>query len=323
MGCGSAGGTLVQAAILRMIDMKKHGGVVTHFRRHWQKHLMMLPLLIILTIFNYVPMAGILMAFQNYMPNLGLTKSPWVGWQWFEFMFNMSNFTSIVWNTLFISLLKIFTLQLASLIFALMLNELRLRRTRSLIQGAAIFPNFLSWVICAGIIKDIVAQEGMLNQVIFSLTGSNVSFLTDPDWFRVLLVITNIWKDAGYNAVVIMAALASIDPNLYEAADIDGATRFQKMRYVTVPGVSHIVVLLTVLALGGVMNGGFDQIWNMYNATVRSSAEIIDTFVYRKGIGSGMYSLGTAVGLFKSVVGVILLVGSHWAAKKFAGYQVF
>lgn len=303
--------------------MKKRGGLANHFRRHWQKHLMMLPLLIILTIFNYVPMAGIAMAFQNYMPNLGLFKSPWVGWQWFEFMFNMSNFTSVVWNTLYISLLKIFTLQLASLVFALMLNELRLRRTRSLIQGAAIFPNFLSWVICAGIIKDIVAQEGMINQVIFSLTGSNVSFLTDEGWFTVLLVVSNIWKDAGYNAVVIMAALAGIDPNLYEAADIDGATRFQKMRYVTIPGVSHIVVLLTILALGGVMNGGFDQIWNLYNSTVRSSAEIIDTFVYRKGIGSGMYSLGTAVGLFKSVVGVILLVVSHWSAKKFAGYQVF
>lgn len=303
--------------------MKKRGGLANHFRRHWQKHLMMLPLLIILTIFNYVPMAGIAMAFQNYMPNLGLFKSPWVGWQWFEFMFNMSNFTSVVWNTLYISLLKIFTLQLASLVFALMLNELRLRRTRSLIQGAAIFPNFLSWVICAGIIKDIVAQEGMINQVIFSLSGSNISFLTDEGWFTVLLVISNIWKDAGYNAVVIMAALAGIDPNLYEAADIDGATRFQKMRYVTIPGVSHIVVLLTILALGGVMNGGFDQIWNLYNSTVRSSAEIIDTFVYRKGIGSGMYSLGTAVGLFKSVVGVILLVVSHWSAKKFAGYQVF
>ena len=303
--------------------MKKRGGLANHFRRHWQKHLMMLPLLIILSIFNYVPMAGIAMAFQNYMPNLGLFKSPWVGWQWFEFMFNMSNFTSVVWNTLYISLLKIITLQLSSLIFALMLNELRLRRTRSLIQGAAIFPNFLSWVICAGIIKDIVAQEGMINQVIFALTGSTVSFLTDEGWFTVLLVVSNIWKDAGYNAVVIMAALAGIDPNLYEAADIDGATRFQKMRYVTIPGVSHIVVLLTILALGGVMNGGFDQIWNLYNSTVRSSAEIIDTFVYRKGIGSGMYSLGTAVGLFKSVVGVILLVVSHWSAKKFAGYQVF
>lgn len=284
---------------------------------------MLLPMLIILTIFNYVPMAGILMAFQNYSPSLGIAKSPWVGWQWFEFMFNMSNFSSVVWNTLYISLLKIFTLQAASLIFALLLNELRLRRTRSLIQGAAIFPNFLSWVICAGIIKDIVAQEGMLNQVIFALTGSTVSFLTDESWFRVLLVISNIWKDAGYNAVVIMAALAGIDPSLYEAADIDGATRFQKMRFVTIPGVSHIVVLLTILALGGVMNGGFDQIWNLYNATVRSSAEIIDTFVYRKGIGSGMYSLGTAVGLFKSVVGVVLLTISHWAAKKFAGYQVF
>lgn len=284
---------------------------------------MMLPMLIILTIFNYVPMTGILMAFQNYMPNLGLTRSPWVGLQWFRYMFSMSNFTSVIWNTLLISLLKIFTVQLFSLVFALLLNELRLRRTRSLIQGAALFPNFLSWVICAGIIKDIVAQEGVLNQVILALTGTNVSFLTDPGWFRVLLIITNVWKDAGYNAVVIMAALAGIDPSLYEAADIDGATRFQKMLFVTVPGVSHIVVLLTILALGGVMNGGFDQIWNMYNATVRSSAEIIDTFVYRKGIGNGMYSLGTAVGLFKSLVGVILLTSSHWAAKKFAGYQVF
>ena len=283
----------------------------------------MLPLLIILTIFNYVPMVGIVMAFENYMPNLGLFKSPWVGWQWFKFMFNMSNFTSVVWNTLFISLLKIFSLQIASLIFALMLNEFLLKRTRSIIQGAAIFPNFLSWVICAGIIKDIVAQEGILNQVIFAISGKNISFLTDPGWFRVLLVVSHIWKDAGYNAVVIMAALAGIDPNLYEAADIDGASRFQKIRYVTVPGVSHIVILLTVLALGGVMNGGFDQIWNMYNSTVRSSAEIIDTFVYRKGIGSGMYSLGTAVGLFKSVVGIILLVSSNWTAKKVAGYQVF
>lgn len=306
-----------------MILMKKHGSVATHFRRHWQKHLMMLPMLLILAIFNYLPMTGIAMAFQNYMPNLGLLKSPVVGWQWFEFMFNMSNFTSVIWNTLFISLLKIFTLQIASLIFALMLNELRMRRTRSLIQGAAIFPNFLSWVICAGIIKDIVSSEGMLNQAIYALGGTNISFLTDDAWFIVLLVISNIWKDAGYNAVVIMAALAGIDPSLYEAADIDGATRFQKMRYVTIPGVSHIVVLLTILALGGVMSGGFDQIWNMYNATVRSSAEIIDTYVYRMGIGSGMYSLGTAVGLFKSVVGVVLLVTSHWAAKKFAGYQVF
>ena len=299
------------------------GRLANHFRRHWQKHLMMLPVLIILTVFNYVPMIGITMAFQNYMPNLGLLKSPWVGWQWFEFMFKMNNFTSVVWNTLYISLLKIFTLQLASLTFALMLNEFRLRRTRSLIQGAAIFPNFLSWVICAGIIKDIVSQEGIINQVIHFLSGSNVSFLTDGNWFTVLLVVSNIWKDAGYNAVVIMAALAGIDPNLYEAAAIDGATRFQKMRYVTIPGVSHIVVLLTILSLGGVMNGGFDQIWNLYNSTVRSSAEIIDTFVYRKGIGSGMYSLGTAVGLFKSVVGMLLLVVSHWSAKKFAGYQVF
>lgn len=303
--------------------MKKQGKLARHLRRHWQKHLMMLPVLVILTLFNYVPMLGIVMAFQNYMPSLGVFRSPFVGMAWFDFMFNMSNFTTVVWNTLFISLLKIVTLQLSSVIFALMLNELRLRRTRSAIQGAAIFPNFLSWVICAGIIKDVVAQEGMLNQLIFAVSGNNISFLTNPRWFIVLLVVSNIWKDAGYNAVIIMAALAGIDPNLYEAADIDGASRMQKMRYVTLPGISQMVALLTILALGGVMNGGFDQIWNMYNATVRSSSEIIDTYVYRMGVGSGMYSLGTAVGLFKSVIGAVLLLLSHSAARKYAGYQVF
>lgn len=303
--------------------MKKQGKLARHLRRHWQKHLMMLPVLVILIIFNYVPMLGIVMAFQNYVPSLGVFRSPFVGMAWFDFMFSMSNFTTVLWNTLFISMLKIVTLQVSSVIFALMLNELRLRRTRGLIQGAAIFPNFLSWVICAGIIKDVVAQEGMLNQLIFAISGNNISFLTNPTWFIVLLVISNIWKDAGYNAVIIMAALAGIDPNLYEAADIDGASRLQKMRYVTLPGISQIVALLTILALGGVMNGGFDQIWNMYNATVRSSSEIIDTYVYRMGVGSGMYSLGTAVGLFKSVIGAILLLLSHSAAKKYAGYQVF
>lgn len=294
-----------------------------YWSRNWQKHVMMLPCLIILLIFNYVPMVGISMAFEDYIPSKGFFGSPWAGFKWFEYMFKMSNFTSVIWNTLFISLLKIITLEAASVVFALMLNELWLPRTRSLIQGAAIFPNFLSWVVCAGIIKDVVAQEGILNQVIFAFSGQNVSFLTDPGWFRVLLVVSNIWKDAGYNAVVIMAALAGIDPSLYEAAAIDGATRFQKMRYVTVPGISQIVAMLTILALGGVMNGGFDQIYNMYNATVRSSSEIIDTYVYRKGINSGMYSLGTAVGLFKSAVGAVLLVLSHRAAKKYAGYQIF
>ena len=301
----------------------RQGPIIRHMKRHWQKHVMMIPCLVFLLVFNYIPMVGISMAFEDYIPSKGFFGSPWAAVKWFQYMFQMSNFTGVIWNTLFISLLKIITLETASVIFALMLNELWLPRTRSLIQGAAIFPNFLSWVVCAGIIKDVVAQEGILNQVIFALSGENISFLTNPAWFRVMLVVTNIWKDAGYNAVVIMAALAGIDPALYEAASIDGASRFQKMRYVTLPGISSIVAMLTILALGGVMNGGFDQIYNMYNATVRSSVEIIDTYVYRKGINSGMYSLGTAVGLFKSAVGAVLLVLSHWAAKKYAGYQIF
>ena len=296
---------------------------IRHMSRHWQKHVMMLPVLGILLLFNYVPMVGIAVAFEDYLPSEGFFGSPWAGLEWFKYMFTMSSFTSVIWNTLFISLLKIVTLETASVIFALMLNELRLQRARSVIQGAAIFPNFLSWVVCAGILKDVVAQEGILNQLIGALTGRNISFLTDPGWFRVLLVASNIWKDAGYNAVIIIAALAGLDPALYEAATIDGAGRFQKMRHITLPGISQIVAMLTILALGGVMNGGFDQIFNLYNATVRSSSEIIDTYVYRKGINSGMYSLGTAVGLFKSAVGTALLIASHKAAMKYAGYRIF
>lgn len=301
----------------------QQGRLVRHFRKHWQKHVMMIPCVIILLVFNYVPMVGISVAFEDYIPSMGFFGSPWAGLEWFEYMFQMSNFTPVIWNTLLISLLKIVTLEASSVVFALLLNELRLRRTKSIIQGAAIFPNFLSWVVCAGIITDVVAQEGIVNKVLGAVANTNISFLTDPGWFRFLLVITNVWKDAGYNAVVIMAALAGIDPTLYEAASIDGANRLQRMVHVTLPGISQIVAMLTILALGGVMNGGFDQIYNMYNATVRSSSEIIDTYVYRKGINSGMYSLGTAVGLFKSVVGTILLITSHWAAKKYAGYQIF
>ncbi|MBQ8802612.1 MAG: sugar ABC transporter permease [Tyzzerella sp.] len=292
-------------------------------KKHWQKHIMMLPSIVILLIFSYVPMVGLVMAFQNYVPSNGYFGSEWTGLYWFKYMFNMGNFTSVVWNTLFISLLKIFTALLASVIVALLLNEMVSKRLKMLIQSAILFPYFVSWVVLADIVKDIVAQDGIVNQIICAMGGTEISFLTDEKWFIVLLVVTNIWKEVGYNAVIISATLATIDPALYEAADIDGASRMQKMRFITIPAISTTVAMLLILALGGVLNGGFDQIYNLYNTTVLSSADIIDTYVYRMGINRGMYSLGTAVGFFKSVIGAILLVLSYKAADKYAGYQIF
>ena len=293
------------------------------FKRHWQKHVMMLPCLGLLLLFQYVPMVGLVMAFQNYVPSNGYFGSEWVGLYWFKYMFNMGNFGSVVWNTLFISILKITTALFSSVVLALMLNEMASRRLKTLIQSAILFTYFISWIVLSDIVKDIVAQDGAVNQIIRSLGGEGISFLTDDKWFIVLLIVTNIWKEIGYNAVIISAALSAIDPALYEAADLDGANRFQKIRFITVPAIGTTVAMLLILALGGVLSGGFDQIHNLYNSTVLSSSDIIDTYVFRMGINRGMYSLGTAVGFFKSVVGAVLLVSSHKAAEKYAGYRGF
>lgn len=292
-------------------------------RKHWQKHLMLLPMILILFVFSYIPMVGIVMAFQNYVPSKGYFGSQWAGWQWFRYMFSMQNFKQVVWNTLSLSILKLVTGIGCSVLFALMLNEMQIKWLRSLIQSFALFPFFVSWVVLADIVKDMASSEGIINQLIFSLTGKTIPFLTNGGWFTVLLVISNIWKEVGYNAIIIMAALTAIDPALYEAATIDGAGRFQKIRYITLPGIRNIVMVLFILALGGVMSAGFDQIYNLYNTTVMETADVIDTYVYRMGINGGLYSLGTAVGLFKSVVGTILLVLSYKAADKWAGYRIF
>lgn len=292
-------------------------------RNNWQKHLMMLPSIVILGIFCYIPMVGIVIAFQNYIPSEGYFGSEWIGLEWFRYMFSLPNFKQVIWNTLSLSLLKLLTSLFCSVVFALLLNELRIRWLRSLIQSFALFPFFVSWVVLADIVKDIASSEGILNQAIQALTGSTIPFLTNEKAFTVLLIVSNIWKEVGYNAIIVMAALTAIDPGLYEAATIDGAGRFQKMRYVTLPGIRNIVIVLLVLALGSVMSAGFDQIYNLYNTTVLSGADIIDTYVYRMGINGGLYSLGTAVGLFKSVVGAILLVISYRAADKWAGYRIF
>jgi putative aldouronate transport system permease protein len=298
-------------------------GCLTGLKKDWQKHLLMFPAIVIIFIFSYIPMAGIVMAFQQYYPNKGYFGSPWIGLSNFKYLLAMPNAIQVVKNTLILSILKITTGLAFSVCLALFLNEIRIRFFKSAVQSMTLFPFFLSWVILGGIVKDIVDYDGIINTVLLKMGLDRIPFRTSPGWFIIIILISNIWKDSGYYAIIITTALASIDPALYEAATIDGAGRMQKLLRISLPGVGSIVAMLCILAMGGVLNAGFDQIFNMYNIQVMPYVDIIDTYVYRIGLVGGQYGIGTAVGLFKSVVGLILLNLSYKLAEKYAGYRVF
>ena len=288
-------------------------------------HLMIwVPLLFIL-IFNYVPMAtGFSVAFKDYKPGLGIADSPWVGLKHFKNMFLTADAVRALRNTLIIAVMKIVGNLIVPVIFALLLNEVRVRWFKRVTQTITYLPYFLSWIILAGILTNILKTAGgLVNRAIVALGHEPVFFLGSNDTFRWTLVISDVWKNFGYNTIVYLAALTGIDPGLYEAAYMDGAGRWKQTLYVTLPGISMFVVLMTILAIGNVLNAGFDQVFNLYNVSVYETGDIIDTLVYRLGIQQQQYSFSTAVGLFKSLVSFVLIAGSNKLADRFAGYRVF
>jgi putative aldouronate transport system permease protein len=284
---------------------------------------MILPALIGLIIFSYWPMYGVLIAFKNFKPLMGFDDSPWVGFYYFTRLFNTPSIWLIFRNTLVIAVAKIIFGQLASLILALMLHEVVSRRFKNIIQQSTYLLNFFSWVIFGGIMLDILLRDGLVNQGIALLGLPKINFLTDPAVFPFTMVITDIWKSFGFGAVVFLAALTGVDPTLYEAAVVDGANRWDKMVYITLPSIAPIIVLLACLSLGNVLNAGFEQILFLQNPQVLSSGEIIDTFVYKTGLVNQQYSFGTAVGLLKSVVSMVLILLSYYLADRFANYRIF
>ena len=263
-------------------------------------YVMMLPGLIILVLFNLVPLLGIVMAFQNFSPGKGILGSPWVGLENFRFMFSMRDTWNILYNTFFIAFFKIVGNLLVPLIFALLLNEVRSLKFKRTVQTIVYLPHFLSWVILASIILNIFGYEGPVNAVIELFGGEKILFFANAKMFPWLVIFTDIWKEYGFNAVIYLAALTGIDQTLYEAAMVDGAGRFKQLWHITLPEIRTTVVLLAVLALGNVMNANFDQIFNLYNPLVYSTGDIIDTWVYRTGLENLQFSLATAVGLLKS-----------------------
>lgn len=282
---------------------------------------MLLPGVVLVFIFSYIPLYGIVIAFQDYNPAMGF-HSPWVGLEHFRFVFSQPNFVRTIWNTFYIAAFKILGGIVVPVIFSLLLNEVKNVVFKRTVQTLIYIPNFISWVIMAGILMDILATDGIVNRLISSLGGEPVSFLGDPKLYPWTMIISDIWKGFGYGTIIYLAALTSIDPNLYEAASIDGATRWQKVRLITLPLLVPTIILMLVLSLGGVLNAGFDQIFNTYSPIVYSTGDIIDTYVYRLGIQQAQFDVGAAVGLFKSAVSSVLIIISYILADKLAGYRI-
>lgn len=286
-------------------------------------HIMLLPGMVFVAIFSLLPMFGIVMAFQNFVPVKGIFGSEWVGLKNFETLMLFPDVKNVILNTIIIAVSKLILNIIVPVIFAVLLNEVRNRTLKRTMQTIVYLPYFLSWVILALMFQNIFSYTGMVNQLVQALGGEPVMYLISNDYFRPIVILTDVWKNFGYGAVVYLATITGIDPQLYEAGEIDGANRWDKMIHITLPALKGTIILMATLSLGNVLNAGFDQIYNMYSPLVYETGDIIDTYVYRMGLEKLQYSLGTAVGLFKSVISFVLILASYKLADKFAGYRIF
>lgn len=298
-------------------------GIARVWRREWPLHMMILPGVMLLILFSYLPMAGNIMAFQNYKPGLSIWETELVGLKQFRTLAALPNIGNVFANTLSIACLKIVCGTLTSIVLALLLNEVRSNAYRRAIQTIIYLPHFVSWVILGSILIPMLASDGLVNKLLGAMGAGPIFFMGDNFWFRIILIVTEIWKEAGFGTIVYLAAITSVDLALYEAAMIDGAGRFRQMLHVTLPAMVPIIALMATLSLGNILNAGFDQIFNMYNSLVMETADIIDTLVYRLGLENAKFSLATAVGLLKSVISVALIAMSYYLAYRFADYRVF
>ena len=287
--------------------------------------LMVLPGMIWLLVFCYLPMYGCQIAFQNYRITDALGSSEWAGLKWFSKFFHDPSFFQVMKNTLGISLLKLVFAFTAPIIFALMLNEIRNLKFKRVVQTLSYLPHFLSWVILGGIMITWLSDTGVINKVLIAMgiLDEGVSFLAKPQYFWGISVISEIWKELGWGAIIYLAAISGIDPSLYEAAEIDGANRFQRLWYITLPEISGTIAILFILQVGSIMGSNFDQIFVLRNALNDSASNVIDMFVYKIGIGNGSYSYATAIGLFRSVVSLVLLLIANKVTAKLEGSSLF
>lgn len=305
------------------VTLSRAPRIRTILRREWPYHVMLLPVIVFLLIFSITPMFGYVIAFKKFVPSQGILGSEFVGLRYIRFMFQLPDSWRIFRNTLIIAVSKIVCNLVVPVIFALMLNEIRSTRYKRTVQTIVYLPHFLSWVVLAIPIKNLLAYHGIVNNVIDALGGTRIMFMSSTQWFRWVLVVTDTWKEFGFGTIIYLAAITSINPSLYEAAVIDGAKRGQCIWHITLPGIMATIVLMATRSIGGVLSAGFDQVYNLYSPVVYEVADIVDTYVYRTGLIQMNYSLSTAVNLIKSVIGMFLISLSNYMAYRFANYRIF
>jgi len=297
-------------------------GIARIIRKEWPLHLMLVPGVVLVFIFNIVPLYGLIIAFQRYNVAMGF-NSPWVGLANFEHLFSQPDFVRTIWNTLYIASWKIVLMIIVPVLFALLLNEVRNVFFKRLFQTVIYMPNFISWVILSGIMFEILAVSGIVNQFLGNFGAEPIWFLGDENVFRWTMIVSDVWRSFGFGTVIYLATLTGIDQGLYEAAHIDGANRFKQTIYITLPMMMPIIMLMSILSLGNILNAGFDQIFNLYSPIVYSTGDIIDTYIFRIGLEQAQFSLGAAVGTFRSLISAVLIIISYYLADRFAGYRVF
>ena len=296
------------------------------YKKHGALTLMFLPVVAYFVIFKYFPMGGIVIAFKNYKISQGIFGSAWCGLDNFTKAFATPTFARSVRNTLAISGLKLLFGFPAPIILALMLNEVSHPRFKKSVQTVTYLPHFLSWVVLAGMFQQLLSpNNGAVNALLRDVFGvrESIYFLGNNRYFRGTLIVTDIWKNVGWSSILYLATIAGIDPTLYEAATVDGATRWQCTRYITIPSLVSTIVVMLILNVGSIMDAGFDQVFNLYNSAVYQTGDIIDTYVYRYGLGDMKYSLATAVGLFKNVIAFVLVVGTNLITRRISGEGIW
>jgi putative aldouronate transport system permease protein len=292
-------------------------------------YFMILPAVVLVGLYSYGPLVGWSIAFQQFNIAKGLFGSKWIGLSNFQFVFSLPDFRNALFNSFFIASMKLVAGTAVPVVVSLMLNEMRSIGGKRAIQTTIYLPHFISWVMLAGVIEDVLSPStGIVNMVMKAVGMQPVMFLADKSLFPFVLVGTDVWKEFGFGTIIYLSTLTSIDPNLYEAASIDGAGRFRRMWHITMPGLLPIIALLTTLNLGNILNAGFDQVVNLYSPLVYKTGDILDTLVYRIGLGSGInstpqYDIATAVGMFQSGVSFVLVSVTYLLAYRFGNYRIF
>ncbi|MDI4648420.1 ABC transporter permease [Cohnella hashimotonis] len=305
-------------------DLAATGGPLRAIRKHWDLYLMALPAIALIVIFKYLPMYGVIIAFKDYNPMQGVLDSEWVGFRFFRELFLFDEFPQVVRNTVAISLMKLVFGFPVPIILALLLNEMKYIRLKRTIQTMTYLPHFISWVIIGGIAIDLLSpSSGMVNKAIELMGFKPIFFLTEEGWFRWILIASDIWKEAGWGAIIFLAALIGINDELYQAATVDGANRWRQIWHISVPGLRATIIVILLLRIGNILDAGFEQVLVMYNPTVYDVSDIIDTYVFRVGLGTMQFSLTAAAGLFKSIIGCILLVLANTLARRMGEEGVY